>query len=286
MSIAQQISENFFRFREFYQGIPGAQIHRDGDVTLINTGIPCPGWNAIFSRKPAPQSIEQNMNQSLSFFQFPFSWWIGPEPEQRDLGKILQDYAFIAGETSAAMALDMKDFNFESSSGLQIEIRPVSNHKELEQFLQVLRRSFHMPLYAAEALFSLFNGTSLVENSKIYHYLGLYKGKTVGCASLFCTAEAAGIYYVGVLPVMRGMGIGKKMTIHCLKIAGKLGYKISVLRASNLGETVYRQLGFKDYGQFQFYRYVPDRLKGLSWKLNYYFNYVKDKFTGDAIWFS
>ena len=286
MNAVELIAENFYLFREYYSGIPGGHIHRDGEVTMINTGIPYPGWNAIVSKKPALHSIEMKITEYISHFQLPCCWWIGPEPGQRDLGKILENNGFIAGGTTAAMALELEGSDLESLLVSEIKILPVSNILELEQYLWVLRRSFHMPLYAIEALYSLFSQNFLHENVKIYHYIGISRGKAVGCATLFLTPGAAGIYYVGVLPGMRGGGIGKMMTIHCLKMAREMNYRISVLRASNLGEGIYRQLGYKKYGHFHHYCLNPDRLKNYIWKMNYYFRYLKDKFTGDAIWFS
>jgi ribosomal protein S18 acetylase RimI-like enzyme len=286
MSITEQIAENFYIFREFYGRIPSSQIHQAGKVTMVNTGVPYASWNAIFSRAGDLASIESEITEYISNFHLPCSWWIGPEWGQSELGEILQKNGFNAGEQTAAMALDIEDFDMNLSLDREIEILKVSTNIELEQYLQVVKRGFHLPLYCIEALYSLFSQNSSSEDAKIYHYIGRIKGKTIASASLFCAAAAAGIFYVGVLPGMRGRGIGREMTIHCLKMAREMDYKISVLRASNLGEAVYRNLGFKTFGHFHKYRLNPDSFKNQIWKLNYYIRYLKDKFTGDAIWFS
>jgi len=286
MITARLIAENFYHFRECFGYTPDGYIRRDGDVTMINSGIPYPSWNAMISKNSAWHATERTVTEYLSLNQLPCSWWMGPETENRELGKMLQNNGFTFVNRTAAMALEIESVHLESLSGSDIKILPVSNHHELEQYFQVLQKSFNMPLYAIEVLYDIFSQNSLLKDVKIYHYLGIYKGKAISCASLFLAAGTAGIYYIGVLPGMRRKGIGKVMTIHCLKMARKMGFSISVLRASHLGEGVYRQLGFKDYGYFQLYYSDYDHFNYYFWKLKFYFRYIKDKFTGDAIWFS
>jgi GNAT superfamily N-acetyltransferase len=286
MNMAVPIAENFHRFREYFGQIAGARISREPGVTMIDTGIPYPNWNAIISSRPEFLPTQEEMAEYISFYQLPCSWWIGPEMQWRDLGEIIQDYGFVFGGGSAAMSLELKNFHLESSTGPDINIFLVSNPTELEQYLEVLQRSFHMPLYTIESLYSLYSHKSTDDDVTKYHYLGIDHGKAVACASLFLAGGSAGIYHVGVLPGLWGKGIGKKMTSHCLQMACELGCRISVLRASKQGEGMYAKLGFKEYGQFHLYYLNHHRLKNFLWKLNYYSRYVKDKFTGDAIWFS
>lgn len=286
MNVAKLIAENFYLFRECFGHLPGGNIHQDGDVTMIDSGIPYPNWNAMISRNPKPHSISKTVTQYNSSYYFPYTWWIGPETDDRELEKELQNNGFKFVNRTAAMALELVSVELEPLLDSEIKILPVSNHFELEKYLGILQQSFSMPHYAIEALYKLYSQNSLFEDVKFYHYLGIYNGKAIGCASLFLAAGTAGIFHIGVPSGMRRRGIGKMMTIHCLKMAREMGFTFSVLRASNLGEGVYRQLGFKNFGHFKLYHSHHHHLRNYLWKLKFYFRYIKEKFTGDAIWFS
>jgi GNAT superfamily N-acetyltransferase len=286
MNTVNLIAENFYLFRECFGHLPGGNIRRYSDVTVIDSGIPYPNWNAIITRNPVVHSMTKTVTQFGSSSHFPRSWWIGPETDDREFEKELQNNGFNFVNRTAAMAVELENVDLAPLSVSDIKILPVSNHIELEQYLRVLQQSFSMPHYAIEALYILYSQNSLFEDIKLYHYLGIYKGKVIGCASLFLAAGTAGIYHIGVPSGMRRRGIGKIMTIHCLKMARDMGFTFSVLRASNLGEGVYRQLGFKDFGHFKLYHSHHHHFRNYLWKLKFYIRYIKEKFTGDAIWFS
>jgi predicted acetyltransferase len=86
-------------------------------------------------------------------------------------------------------------------------------------------------------------------------YLALLNGQPVGTSQLFLSAGVAGIYNVTCLPEARHQGIGAALTLTALLEARIRGYRISILQASHLGYTVYRRLGFQDYGKLNTYQW-------------------------------
>jgi len=84
-------------------------------------------------------------------------------------------------------------------------------------------------------------------------YLALLNGQPVGTSQLFLSAGVAGIYNVTCIPEARGQGIGAAVTLAPLLQARKLGYRISILQASQRGYSVYRRLGFQDFGKLSVY---------------------------------
>ncbi len=59
---------------------------------------------------------------------------------------------------------------------------------------------------------------------------------------------------IGTIPKGRGQGIGKSITEYLLHEAKQNGKNYCVLHASLLGESIYRKLGFKPYGELETYR--------------------------------
>jgi GNAT superfamily N-acetyltransferase len=68
----------------------------------------------------------------------------------------------------------------------------------------------------------------------------------------------AGIYAVATMPEVRRKGIGGWITLYPLLQARAVGYKVGVLKASEMGESVYRSLGFQDYCRITQYVWQPE----------------------------
>jgi ribosomal protein S18 acetylase RimI-like enzyme len=63
----------------------------------------------------------------------------------------------------------------------------------------------------------------------------------------------AGIYDVATVPSARGQGIGTALTRDPLLAARARGYRVGVLEASEMGVSIYRRLGFREYFAFDLY---------------------------------
>ena len=96
------------------------------------------------------------------------------------------------------------------------------------------------------------------ESEPLRLYLARLAGVAVAVSQLFVAAGAAGIYCVATLPQARRQGIGAVVTYAALADARALGYNMAVLGASELGEPVYRRLGFVACGGLTEYVWEPE----------------------------
>jgi GNAT superfamily N-acetyltransferase len=78
-------------------------------------------------------------------------------------------------------------------------------------------------------------------------FLVYLNGAPVASSLLFMNKDTAGIYFVSTLPAYRNRRIGLALTNYIINYAKKLGLKLCILQASELGLNVYRRAGFREY---------------------------------------
>jgi predicted acetyltransferase len=83
----------------------------------------------------------------------------------------------------------------------------------------------------------------------------------VSTSLLFLAEGVAGIYFVATIPEARRRGIGFAITIKALKEAREMGYWVSILQASKMGEPVYRKIGFQEYCKISSYIWMNEPQK-------------------------
>lgn len=91
----------------------------------------------------------------------------------------------------------------------------------------------------------------LNSESSLKLFIGYLNDKPVSTSALFVDENVAGVWEVTTLEKFRQKGIATDMTLHALFYAyDKFGHKIGVLTASELGEKVYKKIGFQKIKNF------------------------------------
>ena len=102
----------------------------------------------------------------------------------------------------------------------------------------------------------------LVKSGAVKYY-GIFNADTmVGTSMLYLDGSIAGVYCVSTLPEHRGKGLAAHATAQALRQVRALGYKTGILQSSAMGESVYRKLGFKQFGIMPLYVRVPAGMSG------------------------
>lgn len=91
----------------------------------------------------------------------------------------------------------------------------------------------------------------LSEHPGAHFALARREGRSVGTGLLFATGGVAGIHMVGVPPEARRSGVAGAMMIHLHNIARERGLRTAALQASDMGEGLYRKLGYAAFGRIE-----------------------------------
>ena len=144
------------------------------------------------------------------------------------------------------MAVDLLALDEDVHIPPDLIIERVGDIEALEQWCHVLTVGFGMPDFVEGVWLDLFASVGLGAQLPLRHYIGWQKGEPVAISSLLLGAGVTGIYNVVTVPEARRQGIGTAMTLIPLREARALGYRVSVLHASEMGFNVYRRIGFRE----------------------------------------
>jgi GNAT superfamily N-acetyltransferase len=126
------------------------------------------------------------------------------------------------------------------------QISEVEDRDALEAWLSVRQRNLGLDDETADAWRTAHGQPGLGPDKPLRHFVGFLEGEPVAGATMFLGGGTAGIYHVDTVEPARGKGFAGSLTSAALVAARDLGYRYGVLTASELGEPVYRRLGFRE----------------------------------------
>jgi GNAT superfamily N-acetyltransferase len=235
---------------------PKAEFYDSAGVTWLLTGLPTPSLNTVLLAQVEPEDVDEIIDRTQAHFESrgvtTVSWWIQPGTQPADLDVHLVDHGLTYREGAPGMAVDLLALNEDlpTPPGLAIEL--VEDTAALKQWAYASVLGFGLDEMYVDPWFGLF--AALGFDLPLRNYLGTLNGKPVATSQLLLGAGVAGIYVVATLPDARRQGIGSVITLAPLRDARALGYRVGILHASRLGESVYRRLGFEEYCRMSHYQ--------------------------------
>lgn len=262
--IIYAIEQNFYDFLgkedKIIENPPYKSIEFDS-FTLIDSGIPHAMTNWIIATNMSLKETEDKINKVIEYFSnrnLPFFWVTGPCTKPENLADILvTEYDFVAPTAQPGMAYDLNQLEEKSKLIENLELVKVTSYDEFQLWGDILVKSFGMNVELLKDYF--IRVISQKNEDKQSVFLGYYDGKAVGTALVYYETGVAGIYCIGTLEDTRGKGIGTAMTYETMHDAKEKGYEVAILHASEMGFSVYKRLGFKEYCKIQWLQWSPKK---------------------------
>ncbi|WP_158261266.1 MULTISPECIES: GNAT family N-acetyltransferase [Pirellulaceae] len=219
-----------------------------------------PYFNSIFEANIPPDRLVAGVEEAISPFRarkLPMAWWVGPKTRPVNLGEALARHGFEHVACEAAMAIRPFDADYERISE-EVEVQAVSTANDLRTWVEIMTGVYGLPEHTQEPWFRILKKAGLGSQSKLQHFLASVDGEVAGVGSIFYGSQAAGIYNIAVLPPFRGQGVASTLTISLLSLIEERGYELATLCASQKAKSLYRQIGFRVYGELNCYQWSPD----------------------------
>lgn len=254
-TVARAIKANWADYYSHLGRSPHAELSVGPHLTWLLTGIPDSFLNVVFRTQLPTDGASELIDETLAHFRSRnvrrFSWWADTDTPRTDLVTHLVTHGLTLDNSRTGMAADLMALPEDLSRSAGLTIIPVEDQVTLQQWIHVNRIGFGIPEHGESRLFDLF--ADLAFEMPMRSHLAILNGQPVGTSQLFLSAGVAGIYNVTCLPEARRQGVGAAITLAALLEARRVGYRISILQASDQGYNVYRRLGFQTYGKLNVY---------------------------------
>jgi len=165
--------------------------------------------------------------------------------EGLDLEEQLHSAGYSVSFEQTVMSMDLANWRADAAANNGVELVRVVD--EAAGWAEVASRSFGYTVDPGVA-------EALVEAPGVGMLMARKAGAWVGTGLAFATGDSIGLHMVGVLPEARRKGIARKIMVAMLNEARTQGFAQGMLQASDMGEGLYRQLGFSAFGRIKNYR--------------------------------
>lgn len=230
-------------FRSFGR-LPNARLLDDGRVSGVMTEVPINFFSGIAMSNLAEEEIGPLLE---SLRGHSFRWWISPSTRPANLASILAGHGLRHTYDAAGMAVDLDTVDFEAPLPEGLRVERVSDMRDWERvFMEGFRRH--------ERERGLWSSAYGHLDDVWTHFVGYLGDAPIATTSVLdCGDSLAGIYHVVTLPVARGRGIGRAITVAGLRYAKQNGATTAALQSSEMGFSVYRAIGFVPYCDLTLY---------------------------------
>ena len=203
---------------------------------------------------PALSGGIAKLNEAMGFYQMhptrSLECWSLDTPETAHLDLLLLARGFRTGWLPCWMALDLHAIRTGYSSPEGLHIVPDNETQ--------LHTTTGLPYAGNDSRCS--TGLQHESSEQVQRFIATLNGSIVAQTLVLFGGGVAGIYNVGVVPEVRGRGIGKAIVRAACLHAREKGYHYATLNANHMGRPVYEQLGFQWISNGRTWWITDDRL--------------------------
>lgn len=232
-----------------------AEARREGAVAeggfglRVDSGLDCDTFNVVVTWRPdAVVSAADVEACRAAFGGRAFSWWVGPRTPAAVSARLVAE-GLAAGEPEPQMAAVPAPWRGEVAG---VALRRVETREALDAYAAVLAANWTPPDGNVPAFHAAIPPDALGGDAPLVLLAAVAEGRTVGTAELALGEDGvAGLYNVATLEAFRRRGIGEALTRLALDEAARRGMARVELQASELGQGVYRRVGFRAEGTWR-----------------------------------
>jgi GNAT superfamily N-acetyltransferase len=234
----------------------GGEVLANEEILRVVSLLPYIPYNGVLRVIWQNNDIDAKIRVNLAYFKArnaPMLWTVSPSTKPPDLAQHLVSQGFRLVQELVGMAVDLDQLSEDIVLPHSTVVQEVKDLHSLRQFVDLVAWKWHLPPAGNELMFSFQQQLGVGVDKSRRRWLAYQNNEPVAKAFLTMGAGVAGIYGVSTIPAVRRQGIGRAITLTALLAARQLGYRIGVLHSTQIGEGVYRSLGFQEYCRLYIY---------------------------------
>lgn len=259
-ALIRAIEENFIEsWAQF--GRSGGELRCEAGLVRIVSAIPQIPYNGILHTARSAAEVDADIAAQAEYFRSrgkEMIWAVTPSSQPPDLAAHLVRHGFSLLYELAGMAADLDRLPELPPLPPGVEIREVDDLASLRQYADLVVRKWRLPPDCGEWIFYLHQQWGVGADKSRRRWLVCKDNVPVAKVFLSLAAGAAGIYGVSTMPEARRQGFGGAVTAAALRAARQTGCRIGVLHSTEMGQGVYRRLGFQEYCKIGIYAFPQE----------------------------
>ncbi len=169
-----------------------------------------------------------------------------PGDVSREVDRVLSNAGYECIVNLPRMAIDLCKIA-EPSQPAGLEFKIISTQKQRLDWIAAMAANYGIHSETAAEFFPPDPGEGVI-------HFGVFRESAIVATSMLLLADGlAGIYCVSTDPLERRKGLGAYVTSQTFLVAQQHNYRVGILHASTLGSSVYRRLGFQEFGSLPVY---------------------------------
>ena len=260
--IIKIIEENLFEQVRYYGSSPGTRLIENENILKLLTDIPLPFFNCVLYYNYNTESLKEEMKEFIAYGRSKNTsllWLKGPSSVPQDIEPVLSSKGFKYDDHMIGMAIDIPELNGSRKNipGFRIEV--VNNGRQLLEWVNACLKGFDENGKNFQSIYKFEESLGLGSDLPWVRFTGIAGGEAVATSAVFMGSKAAGLDNVTTISRWRKKGIGALMVSHALQFAQSRGYGVGVLQASDMGLSLYRYLGFREFAESKEYIWKSNR---------------------------
>jgi GNAT superfamily N-acetyltransferase len=239
----------------FRRVLSGPGVSLDPRFVRLATGTAHPFGNFACMSHPADETSTSVAIDPLIRRNAPSAvLYVGAVPDA--IGQQMTAAGFTRAGGMPAMAVDIAEALTQTSLPDGYSFARVTAAADRDTWADVFARGYGVPPLVGAAFAGGIDGEESATAAVQYFWI-LNNDQPVCTSLVFLEQGVAGVYCVATLPEERKKGLGAHATAQPLRIAHQLGYRVGVLQSSAEGHSVYRRIGFTDFGEVPLFVRMP-----------------------------
>jgi len=247
------VEENLWAVHRDFAHVPGAEVNDEADLLWYTVPSTNPWFNGAsrssLARSAADSAIDRVVTTIHGLGRH-LMWHVGPGSQPADLSSRLEARGF-EGSVDTSMVLDLTTLT-QSTTDPRFVISPVRSRADLLDWLEAWDLTIEVqPRRDQHPWLEPFTHLALPPESPTELLVGRFDGVPVASSMAFVGGGAVGLYGVGTAPDYRGRGFGGAITAAAAEWGRGRGERFAILHSTEMGERVYRRLGFQAVGELR-----------------------------------